>query len=85
MTTSGSSWPLRRQILIIYEICIKVGLINFTVIFNGLEQQLLGDVIVQEKLEIEKRWDRCDYGLGLENIKSIEINILKLLFESTEE
>jgi len=28
------------------EICIKVTLINFTVTFKGLEEQLLGDVVV---------------------------------------
>jgi dynein heavy chain, axonemal len=35
------------------EICIKVTLINFTVTFEGLEQQLLGDVVVAEKPEVE--------------------------------
>jgi dynein heavy chain, axonemal len=28
------------------EICIKVTLINFTVTFGGLEDQLLGDVVI---------------------------------------
>lgn len=36
------------------EICIKVTLINFTVTVSGLEQQLLADVVVAEKPEIEK-------------------------------
>lgn len=39
------------------EICIKVTLINFTVTFSGLEQQLLADVVVAEKPEVEKKRD----------------------------
>jgi len=35
------------------EICIKVTMINFTVTFEGLQQQLLGDVVIAEKPEIE--------------------------------
>jgi len=37
------------------EICIKVTLINFTVTFGGLEDQLLGDVVIQEKPQTEKK------------------------------
>ena len=37
------------------EICIKVTLINFTVTFKGLEDQLLGDVVIQEKPAVEKK------------------------------
>jgi dynein heavy chain len=36
------------------EVCIKVTLINFTVTFDGLQQQLLGDVVVAERPEVEK-------------------------------
>lgn len=39
------------------EICIKVTLINFTVTFDGLEQQMLGDVVIAEKPEIEAKRD----------------------------
>lgn len=35
------------------ETCIKVTLINFTVTFAGLEEQLLGDVVVKERPDIE--------------------------------
>ena len=35
------------------EVCIKVTLINFTVTFQGLEEQMLGDVVMQEKPEVE--------------------------------
>ena len=40
------------------EICIKVTLINFTVTFEGLEEQLLGDVVVKEKPEVEAQRDK---------------------------
>jgi len=35
------------------EVCIKVTLINFSITFQGLEEQLLGDVVVKEKPEVE--------------------------------
>jgi dynein heavy chain len=35
------------------EVCIKVTLINFTVTSMGLEEQLLGDVVIKEKPEVE--------------------------------
>jgi len=31
------------------EVCIKVTLINFTVTMQGLEEQLLNDVVLKEK------------------------------------
>jgi dynein heavy chain len=37
------------------EVCIKVTLINFTVTVTGLEEQLLGDVVVKEKPEVEAK------------------------------
>ena len=40
------------------EICIKVTLINFTVTFDGLQQQLLGDVVIAEKPEVEEKRDQ---------------------------
>lgn len=69
------------------EVCIKVTLINFTVTFRGLEEQLLGDVVVQEKPEIEKMRDEIVVTMDADQrtLKNIEITILKLLSESTEE
>lgn len=57
------------------EICIKVTLINFTVTFEGLEDQLLGDVVKQEKPEIEQKRDELivkmdGYNKELRNIES---------------
>lgn len=40
------------------EVCIKVTLINFSITFQGLEEQLLGDVVVKEKPEVEEQRDR---------------------------
>ena len=37
------------------EVCIKVTLINFTVTSTGLEEQLLGDVVIKEKPEVEEK------------------------------
>lgn len=39
------------------EVCIKVTLINFTVTQEGLEEQLLADVVVKERPEVEKKRD----------------------------
>jgi len=69
------------------EICIKVTLINFTVTFRGLEEQLLGDVVIQEKPEIEQKRDEIVVSMDQDQrtLKNIENTILKLLSESTEE
>eukprot|EP01064_Diplonema_japonicum_P034413 TRINITY_DN7114_c0_g1_i1.p1 TRINITY_DN7114_c0_g1~~TRINITY_DN7114_c0_g1_i1.p1 ORF type:complete len:4107 (+),score=1152.60 TRINITY_DN7114_c0_g1_i1:350-12322(+) len=37
------------------EVCIKVTLINFTVTMEGLEDQMLGDVVSIEKAELEEQ------------------------------
>ena len=69
------------------EVCIKVTLINFTVTTTGLEEQLLGDVVVKEKpmveaerLNIVKTMDRDQ-----KTLKAIENQILKLLAENEVE
>ena len=36
------------------EVFIKVNIINFTVTFEGLEDQLLVDVVKAEKPEVER-------------------------------
>jgi len=69
------------------EVCIKVTLINFTVTFQGLEEQLLGDVVIQEKPEVEQQRDQIVVQMDADQrtLKDIEVKILKLLSESTEE
>jgi dynein heavy chain len=66
------------------EVCIKVTLINFSVTFKGLEDQLLGDVVVREKPEVERKRDEVVVTMDKDQrtLKQIEITILKLLSES---
>lgn len=69
------------------EVCIKVTLINFTVTFVGLEEQLLGDVVIKEKPEVEAQRDKIVIQMAADKktLKNIENTILKMLTESTEE
>jgi dynein heavy chain len=69
------------------EVCIKVTLINFTVTFEGLEEQLLGDVVIKEKPEVEEKRDKIVVQMAddKKTLKKIENTILKMLSESTEE
>lgn len=69
------------------EVCIKVTLINFTVTTQGLEEQMLGDVVIKEKPEVEQK--RLDIVVSMDRdqktLKQIENNILKLLSENEVE
>jgi len=69
------------------EVSIKVTIINFTVTFSGLEDQLLGDVVKQEQPEIEEKRDEIIRQLAFDKkaLKDAEDNILKLLANSTLE
>jgi len=69
------------------KICIKVTLINFTVTFDGLQQQLLGDVVIAEKPEVEQKRDQIVLTMAADakKIKELENNVLKLLSEATLE
>lgn len=69
------------------EICIKLTIINFTVTLEGLEEQMLVDVVIHEKPETEKARDSLVLTLAsLEAEKrSIEVKILKTLADSSEE
>jgi dynein heavy chain len=61
------------------EIFIKVTVINFTVTFEGLEDQLLADVVKQERPEIEKQKDDNVMNLARyrKSIKESESTILR--------
>lgn len=69
------------------EVCIKVTLINFTVTSTGLEEQLLGDVVIKEKPEVEEK--RLEIVVSMDRdqktLKAIENQILKLLAENEVE
>eukprot|EP00434_Breviolum_minutum_P018353 symbB.v1.2.016193.t2/scaffold1223.1/size130870/6 len=67
------------------EVCIKVTVINFTVTFEGLEEQLLNEVVSKEIPSTLQR--RVELMLQLaddkKTLKQLEDKILKLLSESS--
>ena len=69
------------------ETFIKLTIINFSFTFMGLKEQLLGDVVVQEKPEVEQERDNIVVSMDRDKntLIKIEDTILKLLAESTEE
>ena len=69
------------------EVCIKVTLINFTVTFKGLEEQLLGDAVLKERPEVEKQRDDIVVQMDRDNrtLKKQENDILAKLAKSTKE
>ena len=69
------------------EMFIKVTVINFTVTFEGLEDQLLADVVKMERPEIEHKRDENVRNLAgfRRSIKTSEKNILQQLAEAEAE
>eukprot|EP01119_Soliformovum_irregulare_P021185 TRINITY_DN7002_c0_g1_i1.p2 TRINITY_DN7002_c0_g1~~TRINITY_DN7002_c0_g1_i1.p2 ORF type:complete len:260 (-),score=112.09 TRINITY_DN7002_c0_g1_i1:714-1493(-) len=66
------------------EVCIRVTIINFTVTAQGLEDQLLGEVVKKEKPDIEeKRLDMITrLAADKKTLKSIEEKILKVIYQA---
>ncbi|ORY38879.1 hypothetical protein BCR33DRAFT_853838 [Rhizoclosmatium globosum] len=66
------------------EVCIKVTIINFTVTKQGLEGQLLADVVKIERPELEEQRNSLIVSISNDKkqLKDIEEKILKLLFNS---
>lgn len=66
------------------EVCIKVTVINFTVTFDGLEEQLLNEVVSKEiPSTLQKRVELMfQLAEGKKVLKQLEDKILKLLSES---
>lgn len=66
------------------EVCIRVTLINFTVNFDGLQDQLLGDVVKLERPEVEKQRDEIVVSVsGLKkSLKELQDRILEMLANS---
>ncbi|DAZ98018.1 TPA: hypothetical protein N0F65_004508 [Lagenidium giganteum] len=67
------------------EVYIKVTVINFTVTMDGLEDQLLGDVVRHERPDIEEKKNRLVITMAQDKrqLKEIEDRILKQLSESS--
>lgn len=63
------------------EICIKVTIINFTVTMKGLEDQLLIDVVKNERPDLEERKDKLVVSISNDKkaLLDIENEILQLL------
>ncbi|KAK9815239.1 hypothetical protein WJX72_000483 [[Myrmecia] bisecta] len=66
------------------EVCITVTLIDFTVTIQGLEEQLLGEVVRRERAELEEAKDRLLVSLAADTrqLSDLQDRILKLLKES---
>ena len=67
------------------EICIKVNVINFTVTFAGLEEQLLGDVVKQERPEVERQKNEIIISMSNDKklLEATQNKILQLIAESS--
>jgi dynein heavy chain len=63
------------------EVCIKVTVINFTVTMKGLEDQLLVDVIKNERPDLEERKDTLVLSIADDQrqLREIEEQILSML------
>jgi dynein heavy chain len=63
------------------ELCIKVTLINFTVTISGLEDQLLGDVVAQERPDLEETKNKLVISMASDakQLKDLEDKTLHLL------
>jgi len=66
------------------EVCIKVTIINFTVTLEGLEDQLLGLVVREERPDLEKAKNNLVVSLAADKkqLKELEDKILRLLSAS---
>jgi len=66
------------------EVCIKVTLINFTVTLEGLEDQLLGLVVREERPDLEKAKNNLVISLAADKkqLQELEDKILRLLSAS---
>lgn len=66
------------------DVFIRMNVINFTVTRDGLEDQLLSDVVKKERPEVEERKHKLLYSISQDQklLQQIEIKILSLLSES---
>ncbi len=69
------------------EICIMLNVINFAVTFEALEEQLLVEVILKEKPEVEQERTRriTEIAAYQNQLRDIESDILEKLTNTTED
>ena len=67
------------------EVCVKVSLINFAITFTGLEDQLLGVVVVEEMPEMEEKKNSLVVSNARmrKELQELEDQILFMLSNST--
>ena len=67
------------------EVCIKVTIVNFTVTFEGLEDQLLADVASLERPDLQAKKEDLVVSIaeGRKTIQELEDTVLRLLAESS--
>ena len=51
------------------EVCIKATIINFTVTLNGLEDQLLVDVIKSERPDLQEAQDELVVNIAADQVR----------------
>lgn len=78
LTTKLANPPLSPDVF------AQLSVINFTVTSDGLEDQLLSDVVQRERTEVEERKDRLltDISRDQRLLVEIELKILRLLSEA---
>ena len=69
------------------EICIMLNVINFAVTFEALEEQLLVEVIIKEKPEVEEERTKriTEIATYQKQLRDIEADILEKLTNTTED
>ena len=67
------------------EVCVKVSLVNFAITFSGLEDQLLGVVVVEEMPEMEEKKNSLVISNARmrKELQELEDQILFMLSNST--
>ena len=69
------------------EVCIMLNVINFAVTFDALEEQLLVEVILREKPELEEEKTKriTEIATYQKQLRDIEFDILEKLTNATED
>lgn len=67
------------------EVCVRVNLINFGITFSGLEDQLLGWVVIEERPDMEEKKAALTVAnaRNMDELAKIEDTILYMLANST--